>query len=55
MRKKPPLGIKPRHIYEQERIWELTCATNRYMLEQISIPQEWIDEYNFLTKQEVQG
>lgn len=48
--KKPPIGVKPRFIFEEEmkrrRIVDLTAAVRRYLDEQFPIPIEWISEYN---------
>lgn len=48
--KKPPIGVKPRFIFEEEmkrrRIIDLTAAVRRYLDEQLPIPIEWISEYN---------
>ena len=46
--KKPPLGIKPRHIVDSERINEIGEAICRYLNEDYAIPLEWIEEYNEL-------
>jgi hypothetical protein len=48
--KKPPLGITPKHIWEAIRFEELQMAINRYLLAQLPIPTEWIEEYNDFTK-----
>ncbi len=45
---KPPLGIKPKRIHDEERLEELTAAINRYKNTTFDIPQEWINERNEL-------
>ena len=42
--KKPPLGIKPRAIWEKERIDEILKAMKRYSDADVRIPAEWVDE-----------
>ncbi|WP_297439068.1 hypothetical protein [uncultured Clostridium sp.] len=46
--KKPPLGIKPKFIWEDERLFELGCAISRYLKANLNIPIKWIEEYNEL-------
>ena len=41
---KPPIGLRPRFIVEEERIREISNAINRYAHESKKIPQEWLDE-----------
>ena len=45
---KPPLGIKPRFIWEEERIIEIKSAVFRYTEADRKVPVEWIEEYNDL-------
>jgi len=45
---KPPLGLVPRKIRENERLVEVKDAIIRYMDASKPIPQEWIDELNEL-------
>jgi hypothetical protein len=49
---KPPLGLKPRFIVEQERIGEIRMAMNRYIDEFKAIPLDWIFEYNDLASRQ---
>lgn len=44
--KKPPLGITPRFILDEERREEILLAMNRYIYENKRIPSEWLDELN---------
>jgi hypothetical protein len=48
--KKPPLGIKPRWLHEEQRINAITAAIKRYLEEDVPIPQKWIEEYNELAE-----
>lgn len=41
---KPPLGLRPRHIAEQQRTQEIISAMARYAVDGVSIPVEWITE-----------
>ena len=45
---KPPLGIKPKFIHDEQRREELKQAINRYFEANKPIPMEWIEEYNEL-------
>ena len=42
--KKPPVGLRPKYIWERERILEIFDAMRRYSTEEMPIPSEWIDE-----------
>ena len=44
--KKPPLGIKPQFLVDEERITLLKEAIQRYMDANYPVPQEFIEEYN---------
>lgn len=48
MNKKPPVGLRPAFIVNQERIEEIKEAIIRYIDAKIPIPKEWIEEYNNL-------
>lgn len=41
---KPPLGLKPRYICENERITEILEAMLRYAKSASPIPEVWIQE-----------
>lgn len=43
---KPPLGLKPRAIAEQERVSDIFQAILRYMTAGMPIPDEWLGEVN---------
>lgn len=51
--KKPPLGIKPRYIHEEERIADLGEAINRRIEVKQEIPIDWVSEYNELADKRV--
>lgn len=42
---KPPLGITPRHIHQQQRMDDIYDACTRFYEAGREIPQEWIEEY----------
>ena len=44
METKPPLGLKPRKIHDQDRMNEIISAIERYSEESMLIPKEWTDE-----------
>ena len=41
---KPPLGLRPRHIAETQRMEEINTAISRYLEKGEVIPKEWIEE-----------
>lgn len=45
---KPPIGLKPRFIVEEERLKEVRSAIRRYSKKWLRIPNDWIYEYNEL-------
>lgn len=47
---KPPLGLKPRHIHDSERIDEILCAIERYIDASMPIPKSWVNELRDLLK-----
>lgn len=47
---KPPLGIKPRHIAAEHRIWEITAAYQRFFEAGETPRVEWAEEILDLTK-----
>lgn len=46
--KKPPLGLRPRFIWEEERLDEIDAAVKRYLEDGKEIPTEWVAEYSEL-------
>jgi hypothetical protein len=47
---KPPIGIKPKSIWESERIEEIEQCFLRYLEAHENINPEWINEYNELNE-----
>lgn len=52
--KKPPLGVRPRFVFESEcaglRIMELKAALSRFLVANRPLPISFIKEYNELVK-----
>lgn len=46
---KPPIGLKPRFIHDEERLVQVRSAIDRYMKANMRVPVEWIEEHNELT------
>jgi len=47
---KPPVGLKPKWLHDEQRLDEIKAAISRYTEKGEPIPQEWIEEYNSLIK-----
>jgi hypothetical protein len=47
---KPPLGLRPRWIAEEERLLEIIEAGNRYLKAGKAIPKPWLKEMAELVK-----
>jgi hypothetical protein len=47
---KPPLGLEPRHIYEEKRINQIQASITRYVMQREDVPDEWIIELGELLK-----
>src|SRR6476646_7268944 len=45
---KPPIGLRPRWIHDQDRSLEIIDAARRYAEARKPIPVEWIDEFREL-------
>lgn len=45
---KPPLGLKPRQIHEDERLEQIDAAIVRYLHDDKVVPLEWLEERNEL-------
>ncbi|MEG0380552.1 MAG: hypothetical protein RR603_02500 [Kurthia sp.] len=45
---KPPLGLKPRNLFLEERAYEITEAIQRYFEAGQEVPVNWIEEYNVI-------
>mgnify|MGYP001619633020 CR=1 FL=1 len=47
---KTPLGIEPRWLWEEHnretRVFGLKAAIERYLKDNLPIPQEWVNELN---------
>jgi len=43
---KPPIGLKPKWLSDEERLNEVIGAIIRYSDVKLKIPFEWIEEYN---------
>ena len=53
--RKPPLGVKPRHIHDEERRQDLAGAIARYIENrEMALPIEWVNEYNELTRRKTE-
>lgn len=48
--KKPPVGLMPKYIWDEQRHEEVKDAIRRYLSEDCQIPTEWIEEYNSFLK-----
>lgn len=46
--KRPPLGLAPKWIRDEQRLWEIQAAIVRYYEAEMPIPIEWVEEYNQL-------
>ena len=43
---KPPIGVAPRFIIDEQRQCDLTAAIIRYVSAGINVSPEWVAEYN---------
>jgi len=43
---KPPIGLKPKWLHDEQRQKECKEAIERYVNAGRKVPQEWLDEYN---------
>jgi hypothetical protein len=43
-KKKPAIGLKPKWLFLEERIWDITEAINRHAQSGQSVPDEWLCE-----------
>ena len=48
---KPPLGLTPRWLIEEQRTMAILEAMHRYAVAGLPIPEEWTDELNCLTSE----
>ena len=49
---KPPIGVRPRFIHDEQRAEELSNAMMRHIQVNRKIPTEWLEEYNELVGNE---
>ncbi len=47
---KPPIGVMPRHLWNERRVNDITQAIHRRVVAEQKIPTEWVEEYNELVK-----
>jgi hypothetical protein len=48
---KPPIGVMPRYLWNEQRLNDLVTATEEYREANFDVPQEWIEEtYDLLRK-----
>lgn len=47
---RPPMGIVPRYIMEENRLAEIGAAMERYAKARMAIPATWVNEYNELVE-----
>lgn len=52
--RRPPLGVTPRYLWDEQRRRDLGNAIRRVAEADVPIPQEWVDEYNELFRKEVE-
>lgn len=50
---KPPLGIKPRRIHDEERVRELRACIARYMQAGYHLDPDWVSEYNEIIERQM--
>ena len=48
MASKPPLGLRPRYLHDEERLTELRDCIDRHTDGRYPIQLEWVIEYNEL-------
>lgn len=47
----PPIGLRPKHIAQSQRLQEIEEAMTRYLQAHKMIPGEWLVEYHELWKE----
>lgn len=52
---KPPLGIKPKWLWKEERLLELVRCISRHAQASAPVKQEWIDEMDELIREVLQN
>ena len=48
--KRPPLGLYPRFLWDEKRLYTVCSAITRYYQAAQELPIEWIEEYNELIR-----
>jgi hypothetical protein len=48
--KKPPIGLRPKFLANEDRMKEIQEAITRYMDANMPIPTDWIEEHNCLAR-----
>ena len=51
MSERPPLGLMPKYIWQEQRLQDIKEAITRYVSAGKEIPNEWLDEYALLYKE----
>ena len=49
-REKPPLGVNPRKLWDEQRLCELSGAVNRYLDARYQVPEAWLLELEELSR-----
>lgn len=49
-KKKPPLGLMPKYLWDEQRLYDVCMAITKYYQACLEIPIEWIEEYNLLIR-----
>jgi len=44
--KKPPMGLMPKKLWDEQRYYDVCAAITRYYQAGMKIPIKWIKEYN---------
>ena len=53
--KKPPIGIKPQYIHDEQRVRELRACIARYMQAGCKLDPLWVKEYNEIIERQKHG
>lgn len=48
MTERPPLGLMPKRLWEEQRMGEIAAAVARYREAGMDVPMEWMLEYSEL-------
>ena len=44
--KKPPIGLMPKYLWDDQRLFDVCAAITRYYQACLEIPIDWVEEYN---------